>query len=264
MNQGIPGLIGFAVKGVSSGIGLASEGVSAYRADRRSKSKISTVKSEEDTLSGGNNRNETTMQSVPDQEDEKRSHELQEEETDEQAWDLDDAQDQITPTPTQSPEEDVPKDGKKIIDKFIWRHPPPLSTDRVGSARLSLPVILPQKRPKDRQRGFIKAYAPILEEVGVDQATFLDFLETFNQASQASPWMNALNLAGLATLAMPHVIGTVVGIVITMAVKQAMEMQSRSRSVCHLSTRSYEFEYHLTTVLTTRRDKQDQFLPRLH
>lgn len=163
-----------------------------------------------------------------------------------------------------SPEEDVPKDGKKIIDRFIWRHPPPLSTDRVGSARLSLPVILPQKRPKDRQRGFIKAYAPILEEVGVDQATFLDFLETFNQASQASPWMNALNLAGLATLAMPHVIGTVVGIAITMAVKQAMEMQSRSRSVCHIFTRSYEFEYHLTTVLTTRRDKQDQFLPRPH
>ena len=43
---------------------------------------------------------------------------------------------------------------------FLHRYPPPdIST--IGS--LLLPVVVPQRRPKERSRGIIRAYGPILE-----------------------------------------------------------------------------------------------------
>jgi hypothetical protein len=59
-------------------------------------------------------------------------------------------------------------------------------------SQIPLPVILPQRRPKDRTRGFVRAYAPVLENVGIDQATWLAFLGTFQLPSEASPWLAAI------------------------------------------------------------------------
>ena len=45
------------------------------------------------------------------------------------------------------------------------------------SQRLSCPVIIPQRRPRDKDRGFVRAYAPALEDSGISQEVFLQFLE---------------------------------------------------------------------------------------
>lgn len=43
--------------------------------------------------------------------------------------------------------------------------------------RLPCPVIIPQRRPRNKDRGFVRAYAPILGDSGIDQEVFLQFLE---------------------------------------------------------------------------------------
>jgi hypothetical protein len=63
----------------------------------------------------------------------------------------------------------------------------------------------------------------------IDQTTFSDFLDLFDKASAASPWLNAINLAGLAFSFLPHGISMTISVAIGIAVKAAMEMQSRKR-----------------------------------
>lgn len=43
--------------------------------------------------------------------------------------------------------------------------------------RLPCPVIIPQRRPRNKDRGFVRAYAPVLRDCGIDQEVFLQFLE---------------------------------------------------------------------------------------
>jgi hypothetical protein len=52
--------------------------------------------------------------------------------------------------------------------------------------RLQSPVLIPQRRPTDESRGWVRAYAPSLEGCGIDQGTFLHFLDEFNEACKAS------------------------------------------------------------------------------
>lgn len=80
-------------------------------------------------------------------------------------------------------EEDKP-DVHKLVKKFLEAHPPPSGTP--PSHPLPLNVIIPQRRPHSKSRGFVRAYAPVLENAGIDQATFVAFLDTFQKASQVS------------------------------------------------------------------------------
>lgn len=48
--------------------------------------------------------------------------------------------------------------------------------------RLPCPVILPQKRPESKTKGFVRAYAPMLATCGIDQATWFNFLDGFEQS----------------------------------------------------------------------------------
>lgn len=90
-------------------------------------------------------------------------------------------------------------------------------------------MVLPQRRPKDRSRGFIRAYAPLLENAGIDQAQWLEFLDMFQKSSAANPWISAINMAQFATIAIPNGIGIAVGVAIQLITKAAIEMQSRER-----------------------------------
>ncbi len=93
------------------------------------------------------------------------------------------------------------------------------------------PVILPQRRPKQKSRGFVRAYAPLLGEcAGIDQATFVDFLETFDKSSQASPALKVINLAAAAAGLVPSAIAMAVSISIQVAAGIATEVQSRYRT----------------------------------
>ena len=84
-----------------------------------------------------------------------------------------------------------------------------VSAQPPSAARLPYAVIIPQRRPKKRERGFIRAYAPDLMRCGIDQATFLAFLDGFNAAIASSPWVGGLDLAGGAVGAIPASVTTV-------------------------------------------------------
>ena len=75
---------------------------------------------------------------------------------------------------------DDAQDDDQLIQMFQQRHPPPAYAR--STATLPFPVCIPQRRPRHRTRGFVRAYAPVLEECGIDQDTFLDFLAGFEKA----------------------------------------------------------------------------------
>lgn len=52
--------------------------------------------------------------------------------------------------------------------------------------RLPCPVVIPQRRPGSKFRGFVRAYAPDLADSGISQDMFLEFLEMFYEASRVS------------------------------------------------------------------------------
>ena len=153
------------------------------------------------------------------------------EEGDEEQWDLDDAQDKVVEHHEQiGPKvRKFEKDPKTTTQNFINDYPLPEGYHPHG--RLTLPVVIPQRRPKDRTRGFIRAYAPELMNNDIDETMFIDFIQTFELASTASPWINAINLAGLALLPL-HLapgIGQAATVALYLTVSVLKNMDGRKR-----------------------------------
>ena len=72
------------------------------------------------------------------------------EEGDEEQWELDEA------VSYPEPRDDAPEDIGQLTDTFMANHPPPAYTPReTGPTRgkLPCPVIIPQRRPRDKKRG---------------------------------------------------------------------------------------------------------------
>ena len=65
---------------------------------------------------------------------------------------------------------------------FFKRQPPPPYDQQQPRGKLPLPVILPQRRPHQRVRGWVRGYAPLLADVGVDQEAWFDFLDQFEKS----------------------------------------------------------------------------------
>ena len=244
------GIIGLVVRGVASGIGLASEAHTAHK--NKKKARLEQVPLELPT----EQINERSQPSPNDLENALHT-EISELDasTDEAYWQLDDAQDEIaerdakSPSPLSSPpsygfsvEPDAPvthtnKDEPSgdaeptniasQVPFFLSRYKPP--SPSVQFEPLPFPVVLPQRRPKDRTRGFIHAYAPVLAEHDITETTFIDFIETFDRASQASPWIRTVNLATVFSSLIPEGVNIAVSAAIRMAVKAAIEMQARQR-----------------------------------
>jgi hypothetical protein len=114
------------------------------------------------------------------------------------------------------------------VEQFVARHPPPPEEDR-PAFHLPLPVILPQRRPEARARGFIRAYAPLLEDCGIDQETFLEFIHDLNVICVPNPLIQTINLAGFATMALPMIAGMIVSGVINKGTMFISEENSRSK-----------------------------------
>lgn len=205
--QGLDPVFRFAIKGVASGIGLASETISYRKAKKLAK------KDQVFLTTGG-------LQTPPPGYSESAGEE--------EEWTLDDAQHDLVKDESEQKKKRPPPGIKttEFTENFIREHPVPHFD---LPPKIALPVILPQRRPKDRTRGFIRAYAPVLEEAGIDQETFFDFLENFDHSTVANPWLNAINLASFAGAALPHPISIAISVAVAMSVKVAMEMQSRSR-----------------------------------
>jgi hypothetical protein len=111
--------------------------------------------------------------------------------------------------------------------------------------RLPYPVIIPQRRPENRSRGWLMAYAPVLEDFGIDQTAFLKFLHDFNQSSkarlfsrcgprrmktdrifQASPSLDAVNLTAFGVGFAPGIAPIVVSMAVPVAVQFAKKTQT--------------------------------------
>ncbi|KAK6433319.1 hypothetical protein LTR95_010502 [Oleoguttula sp. CCFEE 5521] len=142
-------------------------------------------------------------------------------EDDEEAWDLDDLAESNEP-----PSYEDTRSADALADDVLVDRTP-MQTQREP---LALPVIIPQRRPRNHARGFVRAYAPVLDSVGIDQTTFLKFLKNFHTASQANPIFNAVivaaNIAGLA----PSVIAMAVTTAVQVVAHVGKEIDSRKKT----------------------------------
>ncbi|KAJ9131733.1 FAD binding domain protein [Pleurostoma richardsiae] len=212
------------VQGVAAGIGFASESIHHYKEKRRAEKE----RPNDPSRPRGE---ESTHFAAGDWEDlVERELELSRQ-ADEAAWDLDDEQREQAAT------NELPSDARperrdndpEPEEVFVSTHPAP-PPHASAPVRLALPIIITQRRPKSRARGFIRTYAPLLQEVGIDQATFLDFIDQLNSAVQPSPWIQAINLAALAGNAVPEPFTIMISIAVKMAADAASEVHSRSKT----------------------------------
>ena len=108
-------------------------------------------------------------------------------ENDEADWTLDDAVEEIAESEVPIEDNERQVDVDELVRSFVAEHPPPAYTAASTVTHpLPCPVVIPQRRPKTKSRGFIRAYAPLLLDCGIDQATFMQFLKSFHQASKVS------------------------------------------------------------------------------
>ncbi|KAK8045677.1 hypothetical protein PG996_013741 [Apiospora saccharicola] len=91
----------------------------------------------------------------------------------------------------------------RYTDQEFRAQAAPVTALMSDGSRLPDPVVIPQRRPKDRTRGFARAYAPDLSRCGIDQGTFLRFIDGLNASVAASGAVQAINLAGAAAGAVP-------------------------------------------------------------
>ncbi|KAJ5088474.1 hypothetical protein N7456_012090 [Penicillium angulare] len=237
-----------AFQGIAAGIGLVSESITAHKAKKNNQTPTSPSE-DISTRSFSSGADENSPHELPVHENE--IFELPATALEEQ-WALDEAQEELlhnsepsTNAPPIYTELDENVDQPNLAHQFASSHPaPPAYDSLLGNAprpKLSMPVVLPQRRPKTRDRGFIRAYAPVLEECGIDQPMFLDFLNTAEKACQATPWLHAINLASIGTMWMPSVTGIAVSIAIQITTDIAIAVDGRRKTNSFFTQINKEF-----------------------
>ncbi|EME89240.1 uncharacterized protein MYCFIDRAFT_193207 [Pseudocercospora fijiensis CIRAD86] len=169
-------------------------------------------------------------------------------EDDEEIWELDDAitsedskdglpsYEESEATKQLEPTEDLVKDVMSTSAAHEVAQP---SSSRPQNP-LPCPVIIPQRRPRKKSRGFVQAYAPVLQNAGIDQATFLTFLKNFHKSSQAHPILPIIQVAaGIAGFA-PGVIALAVTTGVQIAARVAAETQERYKTNTFLDKMNQE------------------------
>lgn len=229
---------GKAIQGIAATIGLASETIHYHKQKRASQQSqrghIPRSLSNDDCIP-------TTKEfDVPPSPSEAETQQSLFTQADEVAWALDEVQDDISTNNGDAvPPDHSPLGSPKLAESFMQSHPSAKAA--AASGRLELPVVITQRRPKARTRGFIRAYAPILQDVGIDQETFLDFIDQLNKAVEPSPWITAIDLASLAGHAFPEPIHLLISASALMATQITAEVVSRSKSNAFLDKMNQEF-----------------------
>ena len=247
--------MGKLVKLIGSGIGLAAEAIAARRSPSPGGASSSRRTAEDappayvDLPDERADQLIANGQAIPvdhrghqgdDENTESDEHEL-----DEEVWELDEAGDAYSGPENTLSERQQGVD--ELVQTFLNQNPPPYDATR---GRLPCPVIIPQRRPKDKSRGFVHVYAPVLLDCGIDQTTFLDFLKTFHKASQvssiptalfrheilqiadnlqASPVYTVINMAAVGAGFVPEVAAQVTSALVQVAVGVAKGVQVRQR-----------------------------------
>jgi hypothetical protein len=199
------------VRGIATGIGLASESIQHRKEKKASQ-----------TQAGRDGEDATTTEEERElQQDAHLSQQM-----DEAVWELDAAQDQVSDHQSKQPAT-TDEEVADLADSFLRTHsqPPPYS-----AGQLTLPVVITQRRPESRTKGFVRAYSPLLEDVGIDQTTFLDFLGNLNKSLEPSPWIQAINLASFAGQAVPEPFTIMISIAVKKVADAASELHSRSKT----------------------------------
>lgn len=229
---------GKAVQGIAATIGLASETI------HYQKQKRAYQQRRRDSIP----RSLSNDECVPPMNELHISSSLDEVETqetlltgvDEVVWALDEVQYDISTNNSKPVTPDhSPLGSPKLAESFLQTHRS--AEETILSGRLELPVVITQRRPKARTRGFIRAYAPILQNVGIDQETFLDFIDQLNKAVEPSPWITAIDLTSLAGHAFPEPIHLLISASALMATQITSEVVSRSKSNAFLDKMNQEF-----------------------
>lgn len=233
------GPIGRVVRLVSGGIGLAIEGVEAHKQKKaQEKARAGTGSNAAESSASGSARNAPPMEpiddlppeyvqvsdehadelikagkAVPVEEDElekrdiKKHHdedddsdESRSDVDDEAEWALDEAQERAMGPPPAYDEVERQESGNKQerLAEGVLKLAAPASA---STKRIPYPVILPQRRPRDKGRGFVRAYAPVLENCGIPQNAFMTFLKNWEEASKVSTtayfnWIETDRLSG--------------------------------------------------------------------
>lgn len=145
----------------------------------------------------------------------------------ERQWDLDEAQDRLLGT-AQPPATNEPIDHVHLAESFAQQYPLPPSYERPF---LQYPVVLPQRRPRTRARGFVRAYAPDLNAFGINQDMFLDFIDRANQSCRGFEALGMLNFAALVAIPLGSPgIGMAISVVLQLAIKTTIAMDGRRKS----------------------------------
>ncbi|KAL3469187.1 hypothetical protein BJX99DRAFT_81276 [Aspergillus californicus] len=100
--------------------------------------------------------------------------------------------------------------------------------------KLPYPVIIPQRRPGAKKRGFVRAYAPVLADSGISQDVFIKFISDFNKASQASLWLQVVVVAADITGWSPSFTVAMTAMAIQIVAETAMQAQIRHRTNSYL------------------------------
>ncbi|KAL5360818.1 hypothetical protein BJX96DRAFT_75710 [Aspergillus floccosus] len=202
------------VRGVAAGVGLASESISAYNAQRRNETPNSTATA-------------STTEEPDSSEENTPEHSTSTESQLELQWELDEAQDELNNGVTNRQDSVT---TEQLAESFLRRYPSPQECSSNTPQCLPYPVVIPQRRPKSRKRGFIRAYAPVLQDLGIDQTTFIDFIDTANASCQGSPWLHAINLASIGTFFIPSPTAMAVSAMISTATQVAITADGRRKS----------------------------------
>ena len=163
------------------------------------------------------------------------------EENDEADWDLDEAAEEqvrqgLSWTRADASTGDVPYKATEkkahvdsIVHSFLEKHPYP--SEPKDTTELDCPVIIPQRRPGNRRRGFVHAYAPALADCGIDETTFSHFLKDLYRASQASRTLYAVDAGALIAGLVPEMTAAMTAGMVRAAARTAIEVQTRQRYI---------------------------------
>ncbi|KAJ5651164.1 uncharacterized protein N7484_004887 [Penicillium longicatenatum] len=217
------------IKGVAAGIGLASEGLAARKAKR-------TQKALDEDSNGSTTTTNITMESREILELDRHTTS-----TYDPIYELP-TSDNHQNTPQNPPPNNEPVDETALVTQFASHYPIPVEPSLSEVVhRLPAPVLLPQRRPKNRDRGFLRAYAPDLAPCGIDQEMFIEFLNTAEKGCRAHRWLQAINLAAIAGHAVPSLLAIAVGVAIHQIANLSIAADGRRRANNFFNQANEEF-----------------------
>lgn len=189
----------FLAKLVGAGLGLTSEAIHSSRDRSAAKSASTETQIHRNTREGTADADNQTGSNGHEVNDQGNSHGLDfldRSQQDDAVWELDDMVERVEPptyeeatyqntmnAPSESSENEVKIEAREaMVRQLVSLAGPPPELQPLRP--LPCPVIIPQRRPKKKDRGFVRAFAPVLADCGINQEMFLEFLEDFDKANQ--------------------------------------------------------------------------------